>query len=67
MALWGLLLAAAIALFFLLRYIGRMDEKQDQMQQVLDDIYTAKDIRDRLRHDQSFARRVREKFTRKLL
>lgn len=67
MALWGLLLGAVIALGLLLWHMGKIDEKQDHMQQVLDDIYTAKDIRDRLRHDRSFARRVREKFTRKLL
>jgi hypothetical protein len=60
----ALLLLALAALIFKLQNQGRREEQNDQMKQVLDDIYAANAARDRIDRDAADARRVRERFTR---
>lgn len=55
---------ALIALVYKLEAQGRKAERNEQMQQVLDDIHAAAMARDRLNSDPADAKRVRERFTR---
>ena len=70
MVYWTLAAAGILGLLILVWYLqrlGRKSAERDDMKQVLDDIHTAKLVQDRLRADPAFARRVRARFTRKLL
>jgi len=55
------LLVAALAAVW---YAGRRAERARRLEEQTDDLLEAADIRDRLRRDADFAKRVRERFTR---
>ena len=60
-------LLALIALVYKIEGQGRKAEQNEQMKGVLDDIEATAAARDRLRHDPDDVKRVRERFTRRLL
>jgi hypothetical protein len=59
---WGV-----AVLIYVLKNQGRAAERNDQMKQRLEDIHAATMARDRLDRDADDAKRVRGRFTRKLL
>lgn len=52
------------AFIIALVYLGRAQEKNDEMKQVIDDINKANDVRADLERDPAADERVRERFTR---
>jgi hypothetical protein len=59
--LCGIIIAALIAA---LVYLGRAQEKNDEMKQEIDDINKANEVRSDLERDPAADERVRERFTR---
>lgn len=66
MTIWAALavLAALVILIGLAAYAARRNETARMLEKQTDDFLEAADIRDRLRHDDDFADRVRKRFTR---
>lgn len=66
MNIWAVmaLLMLIGALAGLAAYAARRNEKARMLEKQTDDFLEAADIRDRLRHDDDFANRVRKRFTR---
>lgn len=66
MTIWAALavLAALVILISLAAYAARRNETARMLEKQTDDFLEAADIRDRLRHDDDFADRVRKRFTR---
>lgn len=56
-----------VILVYVLKNQGRTAEQNDSMKQTLEDIHAANMARDRLEHDAGFAKRLRERFTRRFL
>ncbi len=61
----GLFFAGVIYLLEVGKSAGKDSLKSDSYAEVIDDIHTAKQARDRLKHDAYYAKRVRDRFTRK--
>ncbi|MDY0009604.1 MAG: hypothetical protein RBS08_07855 [Bdellovibrionales bacterium] len=66
MTIWTALavLAALVILISLAAYAARRNETARMLEKQTDDFLEAANIRDRLRHDDDFADRVRKRFTR---
>lgn len=63
----AVIVVSLLVLVFRLEAQGRRAAQNDQMKRVLDDIQAANMARDRLRGDPADAKRLRDRFTRKLL
>jgi hypothetical protein len=62
--LYGIIITALIAALI---YLGRAQEKNAEIKQVVNDIEEANDVRADLERDPAADQRVRERFTRELL